>query len=66
MLSDNSPVFDRMFNSIGFNQKEGSSPDNAVIVPDISAKIFGMMLLYIYTDFVEVNEENAEQLVYAG
>ena len=66
MLSDKSPVFDRMFNSIGFNQKEGSSPDSAVIVPDISAKIFRMMLLYIYTESVDVDEDNAEKLLYAG
>ncbi|CAC5358126.1 unnamed protein product [Mytilus coruscus] len=59
MLASRSPVFHTMF--------EGSMPETGEInIPDIEENTFNDILVYIYTDNLEVTNSNVTELLYAS
>ncbi|XP_052097603.1 BTB/POZ domain-containing protein 2-like [Mytilus californianus] len=59
MLASRSPVFYTMF--------EGSMPETGEIdIPDIEENTFNVILVYIYTDKIEVSSSNLTELLYAS
>ncbi|CAC5401246.1 BTBD3_6 [Mytilus coruscus] len=59
MLCSRSPVFHTMF--------QGSMPEtNNINVPDIDENTFDLVLKYIYSDEIEITNENVRDILYAA
>ena len=67
VLATGSSVFYAMFyGGLAMDIENGSSPDNAIDVPDVEPSAFLTMLKYLYCDDIDISPDNVLPTLYAA